>query len=48
MRGPVVSQRRLAGAWEAAGENETLLFTFSWKIILADAAFTGFSCVVGL
>lgn len=39
---------RLEDAWEAARENETLLFTFSWKIILANAAFAGFSCVVGL
>lgn len=38
----------LADAWEAVRENETLLFTFSWKIILANAAFAGFSCVVGL
>lgn len=29
-------------------ENETLLFTFLWKIIFASAALAGFSCVVGL
>lgn len=29
-------------------ENETLLCTFLWKIILASAALAGFSCVVGL
>lgn len=39
---------RLVYAWEAERESETLLFTFSWKIILANAAFAGFSCVVGL
>lgn len=38
----------LEDAWEAARENETLLFTFFWQIILANAAFAGFSCVVGL
>lgn len=39
-----------AGLGAAGGrpESETLLFTFSWKTILASAAFAGFSCVVGL